>query len=142
MESQRDEALNRLERMLDNADSGMTRERYLEMCEQMGNEPLDEEIPPNYEDMPEVIIVALTTFSLLGDRVYPDIGYIGKDYTNLDHYIDVFGIDDKEYFMSILSWLDSRMIKKSSEEMKKQHDKLKRQSSGSKRDQTPYQGRR
>ena len=128
--------------MLDNADSGMTRERYLEMCEQMGNEPLDEEIPPNYEDMPEVIIVALTTFSLLGDRVYPDIGYIGKDYTNLDHYIDVFGIDDKEYFMSILSWLDSRMIKKSSEEMKKQHDKLKRQSSGSKRDQTPYQGRR
>ena len=128
--------------MLDNADSGMTRERYLEMCEQMGNEPLDEEIPPNYEDMPEVIIVALTTFSLLGDRIYPDIGYIGKDYTNLDHYIDVFGIDDKEYFMSILSWRDSRMIKKASEEMKKQHDKLKRQSSGSKRDQTPYQGRR
>ena len=128
--------------MLDNADSGMTRERYLEMCEQMGNEPLDEEIPPNYEDMPEIIIVALTTFSLLGDRVYPDIGYIGKDYTNLDHYIDIFGIDDKEYFMSILSWLDSRMIKKSSDEMKKQHDKLKRQSSGSKRDQTPYQGRR
>ena len=127
--------------MLDNADSGMTRERYLEMCEQMGNEPLDEEIPPNYEDLPEIVISALTTFSVLGDRVYPDVGYTGKDYTNLDHYIDLFAIDDKEYFMSILSWLDSRMIKKSSDELKKQHDKLKRQSSGSKRNQTPYQGR-
>ena len=120
----------------------MSKEQYLRMCEQTNMEIDWDKCPEELQDFPEIVLTAMNVFHTMGDRIFPDIGYIGKDYTNLDHYIDVFGIDDKEYFMSILSWLDSRMIKKSSDEMKKQHDKLKRQSSGSKRDQTPYQGRR
>ena len=102
------------------------------MMEQLGKEPIEEEIPPDWEDLPEIIIDALSTFNSLGDRVYPEIGFTGKDYTNLSFFLEVYDIEDKEYFLEILSWLDSRAIKKSSEQLKKEYDKLKRKSSGSK----------
>tara|TARA_B100000123_G_scaffold181030_1_gene134744 strand:- start:295 stop:612 length:318 start_codon:yes stop_codon:yes gene_type:complete len=105
----------------------------------MGNEPVEEEIPPDWNDFPEIVQFAINTFNMLGDRVYPDIGYVGKDYTNLPHYVEVYDIEDKEYFLQILSWLDSRAIKKSSEQLKREYDKMKRQSSG-KRNQTNFKG--
>ena len=140
MEDQKDEVLNRLERLYNNLDTGMTRERYLELCEQMGNEPIEEEIPPSLEDFPEIVTHAVSTFNLLGDRVYPEIGYVGKDYTNLNHYMEVYGVEDKEFFLTILSWLDGRAIKKAAEELKRQYDKIKRQSSSGKRNQTNIKG--
>ena len=111
----------------------MTRDRYLELCEQMGNEPLQEEIPPDWEDLPDVMVYAVNTFNMLGDRVYADIGYTGKDYTNVSHYIELYGVEDKEYFFQILSWLDSRAIKQSQEQLKREHEKLKRKSNVGKR---------
>lgn len=132
MAEQKEEALKRLEKLYQNSESGMTRVRYLEMMEQLGQEPVPEEIPPDFEDLPDIIINAVNTYNMMGDRVYPEIGYIGKDYTNLNHYLELYEVEDKEYFLEILSWLDSRAIKKSSENLKKEYDKLKRKSSGSK----------
>ena len=140
MESQKEEVLNRLERLHKNLDTGMTRNRYLEMKEQLGEPPIESEIPPDWEDFPDIVVYALNAFNMLGDRVYPEIGYVGKDYTNLKHLIEVYGIEDIEFFMQILSWLDSRAIKKSSEKLKQEYDKVKRQSSG-KRGQTNIKGR-
>ena len=110
----------------------MTQDRYLDMMEQLGREPVDEEIPPDLNDLPEIMVDALNTFNMLGDRVYPEIGYTGKDYTNLPFFLEAYGIEDTEFFLEVLSWLDSRAIKKSSEQMKKEYDKLKRKSSGGK----------
>ena len=108
----------------------MTRDRYLEMCEQLGKEPDPNEIPPDWEDFPEIVQYALNTYNSLGDRMYPDIGYIGKDYTNLPYFIDLYNIEDKEFFLEILSWLDSRAIEQSRKAIKREHDKLKRKHSG------------
>ena len=33
----------------------MTKPRYLEMMEQLGNEPIESEIPPDAEDFPEIV---------------------------------------------------------------------------------------
>jgi hypothetical protein len=123
---QKQEALARLERMYRNLDTGMTRNKYLDMCEQLEQEPIEEEIPPDWHDFPEIVRDAINTFNQLGDRVYPEIGYVGKDYANAKFYIDVYDIEDIEFFLEILTWLDSRAIKKSSEELKRQYDKLKR----------------
>lgn len=133
MEEQKEKVLERLEKLHQNLDSGLTREKYLKMQEQLGQEPVEQDIPPDWNDFPEIVSIAIKTFSMLGDKVYPDIGYTGKDYTNLNHFIDVYGIEDKEYFLELLHWMDSRVIKKSSEEMKRQHEKLKRKSSGQQR---------
>ena len=112
--------------MLRNLDTGMTRNKYLDMCEQLGKEPSDKEIPPDWEDFPEIVQEAINTFNQLGDRVYPEIGFVGKDYTNLSYFLEIYDVENKEFFLEILSWLDSRAIKKSSAEIKKQYDKLKR----------------
>tara|TARA_R110000803_G_scaffold10761_1_gene32765 strand:- start:4072 stop:4413 length:342 start_codon:yes stop_codon:yes gene_type:complete len=112
--------------MYKNLDTGMTRIKYLNMCEQLNKEPDDEELPPDWEDFPELIQNAINTFNQLGDRVFPEIGYVGKDYTNLPYFTEMYEVQDTEFFLEILSWLDSRAIKKSSENLKKEYDKLKR----------------
>jgi hypothetical protein len=105
----------------------MTPDRYFEMQEQMGLEIIEEDIPPSLEDMPAIVINAMDTFNWLGDRVYPEIGYVGKDYTNLQTYMHVFGIDkENEFFFQVLQWLDARAIKESSEQLKREYDKIKR----------------
>jgi hypothetical protein len=107
----------------------MTRDRYLDMLEQMGREPELKDIPPSWEDFPYIVTQAVNTFNMLGDRVYPEIGYIGKDYTNMATFIEIHGITDKEFFLEIISWLDSRAIKKSADELKREYAKLKRKHS-------------
>jgi hypothetical protein len=139
VEEQKEKVIERLEKLHQNLDTGMTRDRYLDLCEQMGNEPIEDEIPPDWDDFPEIVNICVATFNQLGDRVQADIGYIGKDYTNVNKFMDLYGVDDKEFFFRLLSFLDNRAIKKSSEELKRQHDKLKRQSSG-KRSQTNIKG--
>jgi len=104
----------------------MTRERYFKMCEQLGQEPVHDEIPPDVEDFPEIAILALNTFSTLGDRLYPDVGYVGKDFTNLPQYIMIHGIEDTELFLEILTYLESRAIEQSREQLKREREKLKR----------------
>ena len=122
--------MERLDLLYRNLDTGMTRDRYLTMCEQMKTEPKVQEIPPSWEDFPEIVIEAVNTFNMLGDRVYPEIGYIGKDCTNLPVFMEINEIEDKEFFMELLNWLDARAIKKSSDNLKREYDKLKRKNSG------------
>ena len=57
------------------------------MCEQTGQEIDWEKCPPELDDFPESVITALTIFNSLGNRIYPDVGFIGKDYTNLSYII-------------------------------------------------------
>jgi hypothetical protein len=104
----------------------MTRERYFKMCEQLDKEPDPKEIPPDWEDFPDIAVQAMNTFSMLGNRVVPDLGFMGKDFANLSHYISIHGIEDKELFLEILTYLESRAIKHSQEQLKREREKLKR----------------
>ena len=106
----------------------MTPDRYFEMQEQMGLEIIEEDIPPSLEDMPDIVINAIHIFNRLGDRVYPEIGYIGKDYTNFNLYMKVYGIhkEEKDFLLEIIGWLDARAIKQSAEQLKREYDKIKR----------------
>tara|TARA_B000000437_G_scaffold213810_1_gene186844 strand:+ start:253 stop:585 length:333 start_codon:yes stop_codon:yes gene_type:complete len=110
----------------------MTAEKYFEMQEQMGQPIEEDKIPPTMEDFPEEVGVAIDIFNRMGDRVYPDIGYIGKDFTNLNLYMEVYGVEDKDFLLQIIEWLDARAIKKSSEQLKREYDKIKRKNSGRK----------
>ncbi len=92
----------------------------------MGKEPDDKEIPPDLEDFPDITVYALLTFQNLGDRMYPDIGYMGKDFTTLPYYINMYGIEDTGLFLEILTYLESRAIKQSQDTLKREREKLKR----------------
>ena len=92
----------------------------------MGQEPVEAEIPPAWEDFPEIVLLAIDTFSQLGDKLAADIGYLGKDFTNLSYYMDIHGVEDKELFLQILTFLESRAINQSQEQLKRDREKLKR----------------
>lgn len=104
----------------------MTRDKYLSMCEQLNKEPDPDQMPPDLSDFPDMVVSAMNAFNMLGDRVYPDIGFIGKDYTNLKHFIDVYNIQDVELFLEIMTYLESRAVKQSQESLKREREKLKR----------------
>ena len=104
----------------------MTRERYFKMCEQLDKEPVEDEIPPDWEDFPEIVVDAINTFQNLRDFIVADIGYLGKDFTNLPYYIEIYGIQDTELFLEILTTLESRAIDQSQKALKRERDKLKR----------------
>lgn len=115
---------SRLEKWRNNAESGITREKYLRIQEQLGKEPNPDKIPPDIDDFPEAAQEAIIIFNTLGDRIAADIGYLGKDYTLLPVYLK--NVENEELVLEILAWLDSKVIAKSNEEMKKARDKMKR----------------
>jgi hypothetical protein len=73
----------------------MTKEQYFLMCEQLGTEPLDEEVPLEYQDFPEEIQEALQIFHILPD-IWEGFGgnYLGKDYTLLPYLMQVFNVKE------------------------------------------------
>ena len=66
-----------------NDEIGMNKDQYLRMIEQTGEEIDWKRIPPDIEDFPPMVHRAITIYNNLGDRVYSDVGFTGKDYTNL-----------------------------------------------------------
>lgn len=116
----------RLEKWQNNLDVGMTKDRYLAMCEQMGQEPSEAKCPPEYEDFPLPLQQAIEVFNRLGDRVYPDIGYMGKDYVALPLHMEVVGVTEKDIFLEALVRLDASLIKRSADQMKKARDSVKK----------------
>ena len=78
---------------------------YFEICEQMGSEPIEEEIPVDMEDFPIEIQQVLNIYFKLRDEWDGMSGsYMGKSYAGLGDILDIHGIEkaDKEY---VLDWL-------------------------------------
>ncbi len=128
MEEQKEKLWERLEKWQKSKDSKMDKDRYLSMMDELGKDPIPEEIPPGWDDLPEVVLDAINTFNGLGDRIYPEIGYIGKDYTNLPYYEKIYSVKDTGLFLEILLRLDSEAIKTAQDKLKREYDRIKRKS--------------
>ena len=103
----------------------MSKDQYLEMCEQTGEEIDWERCPPDLEDFPSVVVDFLNIYYSLGNRVYPDIGYVGKDYTTLPFLMKIYKIEShlEDYLMETLLLLDSKAIEDSQKKIKAEMDK-------------------
>jgi hypothetical protein len=108
-----------------NLENKITRESYLEICKQTGEEIDVNKIPPEFEDFPPDVQSAILVYNKLGDKIVADIGYMGKDYTTLPLHIELEKPDCKEIFIETLLRLDERLIKKSADEMRREREKLK-----------------
>lgn len=104
----------------------MTSDKYFDLCEQMGKEPDPDEIPPDIEDFPTDVQKALVVYNKLGDRIMADIGYLGKDYTQLSTFMEVYEVENKRIFLETLLLLDSKTIEKSAAALKAERDKMKK----------------
>lgn len=106
----------------------MTKDQYLRMVEQTGEEIDWEKCPPDLEDFPSSVVDALNIFHSLGNKVYPEIGYIGKDYTNTDILFKLYSIEkyQKDWIMELLLFLENETVNESQRKLKAEYDKMKR----------------
>ena len=71
----------------------MTRDQYFEMCEMMGSEPLEEEIPVEFDDLLPEVQEALHIYNNLTDMWdYMGGNYIGKNMQNIRDIFDMYDI--------------------------------------------------
>jgi hypothetical protein len=83
----------------------MTKDTYFEMCEMLGEEPLESEIPLDSSDFPVIIQQSLSIYSLLEDRWdLMNGGYLGKNYSNVFEFFRLHDLDQAESLL-ILEFL-------------------------------------
>ncbi len=92
-----------------NSDVGMTKAAYFEMCEMLNEEPVEEQIPIEYEDFPDEIQQCFKFYYLLRDVWDPMGGnYLGKDMSTLFDIFKLYELDKQEqiYCIGIIHAID------------------------------------
>lgn len=97
-----------------NADVGMTKETYFDMCEALGSEPIESEIPVDMSDMPSLLQQAFQVYYMLRDIWDPMGGnYMGKDMSTIFQFLDLYQIEDAERLLvvSLVQTIDNTRAK-------------------------------
>lgn len=104
----------------------MTQSAYYEMCEALGSEPVESEIPIEYEELPGLVQEAITIYSFLSDRWEGMSGtFLGKDYTIVFELFNTFGVEIAERqlllrFMSSIDRIRGELISQKQKEKQNQ----------------------
>ena len=88
----------------------MTRESYLDMCDMMGSEPVESEIPIEYDDFPLDVQQALSVYRMLKDEWEGFNGlYLGKSFIGLTEILDYMEVDlaDRKLTVQLIKLIDS-----------------------------------
>jgi len=99
----------------------MTKEHYFEMCEALGSEPEESEIPIDMEDFPEEVQQAFQIYYLLKDN-WDTMGgnYLGKDTSTLFNFFDLYDIEkpNRVLILSLIQQMDYARSKLISQKQK------------------------
>lgn len=92
----------------------MTKEAYYEMCEALNSEPLDEEVPVDFEDLYVDVKEAFGIYYKLRDEWDTMNGnYLGKNYAGI---LDIFTIlevpeEDRKTMFDLIGIIDTHRSK-------------------------------
>jgi len=103
-----------LESFFQNMSVKMTKETYFEMCEALGTEPIEEEIPVEIDDFPDEVQEAIDLYYKLRDDWDTMNGvYMGKSYVGLRDLLDILEIpfEDRKYVLEWISVMDAARSK-------------------------------
>lgn len=92
----------------------MTKETYFEMCEALGNEPIDEEIPIEIDDFPDEVQEAISIYYKLRDEWDTMNGiYMGKSFAGLGDILDILEVpmQDRKLLLEWVSVMDAARSK-------------------------------
>jgi hypothetical protein len=84
----------------------MTKDAYFEMCEMLAQEPIEEEIPVEVSDFPDLVQQCFVLYGILAD-CWDSMGggYLGKDYSIVFNLFQVYNILDAEEVLLCLDFL-------------------------------------
>lgn len=103
-----------LDSFFQNMSAKMTKEAYYEMCEALGSEPIEEEVPVEMEDFPEEVQEAIGLYYKLRDDWDTMNGvYMGKSYVGLRDILDIMEIpfEDRKYVLEWVTIMDNARSK-------------------------------
>lgn len=92
----------------------MTKAAYFEMCEALGSEPLEEEIPVDYEDLLVDVQEALSMYHKLRDEWDTMNGvYLGKSYSGILDIFEIQGVpvEDRKMLYDLIGVIDTHRSK-------------------------------
>ncbi len=76
----------------------MNKDSYFEMCEALGSEPIDSEIPVEYDDFPVEVQESIRIYNNLQDNWdYMGGNYIGKNLNGFKDILSIFEVDPQDY---------------------------------------------
>jgi hypothetical protein len=76
----------------------MTKEMYFEMCEALGNEPVESEIPVDFEDFPLEVQQAFSVYRMLRDEWDTMNGlYLGKSLIGIKDILEATEVEPDEH---------------------------------------------
>lgn len=75
----------------------MTKTAYFEMCEALGSQPIEDEIPVEYDDLAVEVQEALNIYSKLKDE-WDTMGgnYLGKSFNGISDILTIYEIEQNE----------------------------------------------
>ncbi len=84
----------------------MTKDAYFEMCEALQQEPIEEEIPVEVADFPDLVQQCFVIYGILADN-WDSMGggYMGKDYSIVFNLLQVYSIAEPEEILLCLDFL-------------------------------------
>lgn len=91
----------------------MTKEQYYELCEAMGSEPVDSEIPVEIDDFYTEVQEALLIYRILRDEwEYVGGNYLGKNINGIFEIFDAYGVSkcDRKFYLELIHIIDSVRI--------------------------------
>lgn len=108
----------------------MTREQYLLMCEQLGTEPIDSEIPADFSDFPPIVQQAIQIHSILPGNWEGMSGtYMGKDYTLLPYlFEEIYEVENKQLMMRFILTIENIIREVYTQQQKARQRKAKTKS--------------
>jgi hypothetical protein len=98
---------------MQNGSVSMTKQQYFDMCEQLGSEPVDSEIPVEFNDFAIEAQLALSIYRMLRDEwEFINGNYLGKNLNGIFELFDVYEIDarDKKFYLELIYMIDSIRI--------------------------------
>ncbi len=88
----------------------MTRDHYFEMCATLNSEPIQEEIPVEFQDLPEIAQISFSIYEVLRDEWdYMGGEYIGKNLFNIFEMFSLYSIPTEEHLLvfKIITCIDN-----------------------------------
>lgn len=84
----------------------MSKDAYFDMCEQLNEEPIEEEIPLEIGDFPELVQQCFVVYGILPDQ-WDSMGggFMGKDYSIVFSLFQVYDIGDSAEVLLCLDFL-------------------------------------
>jgi hypothetical protein len=98
---------------MQNSSVAMSKEAYFEMCEALGNQPKDDEVPVEFEDFPLEVQQALIAYRMLRDEWDSMNGiYLGKSLIGIQEVLEATEIDqeDRKFITMLVRTIDGVRI--------------------------------